>query len=169
MGLYILALGTGPLPPQQTYSDLNAQDVSGSVMLGSVKEVCASVRRPQRSILACGHPYTISTIFSLCHGVNTSVLHFTLQPQHCPQSLYKVSLASEEAPLQKECPGVDVSGQLVNNCRLSKIASVWLSYTRNRPFDGVPFQFKEKTSPIPQTNMARTPVEYSGGKSGSGI
>lgn len=39
----------------------------------------------------------------------------------------------------------------------------------NRTLDGVPFQSKEIPSPIPQYNMDRTPVEYSGGIGGCRI
>lgn len=88
----------------------NPDVVSGSGAPGFVKGMCASVCQLKRCVLAHTHPYTFSTDFSLCYGFdNTSVLRITLQPQHCPHYLYKATV-SEEAPLQRECPGVEVPG-----------------------------------------------------------
>lgn len=68
-----------------------------------------------------------------------------------------------------ECPGVDVPGRLVNKCWLyQRFQAFGQSYTRHQPLKGVPFQLKEISYlSIPQASMARTPVEYSRGISGS--
>lgn len=102
--------------PNRHIQILQIQDVSGSGMPDPVEGLYISLRRPERHILAHTHLPTILTSFGFFYGIdNISVLHFTLYPQYYPQSVYKTSTASEEVPIQRECPGIDVPGQLVNN------------------------------------------------------